>query len=193
MSGTPANILTQPGYLYWNPTSLAIPPTGTCLGFTEEGFRFDPNFETRLLTGEEKGITPIGEVFMGYDPKGFVTLKEWSNDSLQRAFPGLTGSGTERYVQMPGSLIPGARMDIDHSGRLLFSPLDRTNNKVALFHKVTIKLEQTASLRMRLQEDTMFTLVIQCFDEDGIASSEPEYLYRSVFLGDDGDASIEVV
>ncbi len=195
MSGTPANILTQPGFLYWQPTNLtAAPFGGTSLGFTEEGIRIRPNIGAREVKGEETGDETLETIFLGADVKLFVTLKETSDIVLQRAFPGgLTDAGgSNRFIQFPGTLLPGSRFG-DEAGRLLFHPLDSTNNKVALFHKAAPRFDQASELMMRLREDTNYTMIFDCLRNDAVPSAQPEYPYRIAFIGDVGDASIEPV
>ena len=186
MTVVPAELLTQPGFLYFGVTSLVTPPFGgVSLGMTDDGIHIEPNLELRVVKGEERGTEGVKLVYEGAEVIVMVTLKQWNDETLQRAFPaGLTkvgGTTGERVVAIPGTLDLGT--DIP-GGRLLFAPTDLLRNKAFLAMNAKPSLTAAAVINSKLKDDTMFELVFRCQRDETIISSNAAYDFRVAGWGD---------
>jgi len=161
-------IIRAPGYLYWEPTSLASEAGyGVQLGFTEEGVTFNPGYNVQRLRGEEKGEEWILKIFTGVTPQIFAVLKNYNATSLPRIFPGLVSATN---IQYPGSILPGTDLFSAYTGKLLFVPVDTINNPIMIGQQVAPNI--TDSFKFSNALDTNFAVVFDCKrktnDADGI-------------------------
>lgn len=178
-----------PGYCYWNPSALDVEANyGTKLGFTETGVDWSVGVGTSKSAAEERGVEPIAKWYLGAICRVWVTFKNWNATALARAFPGLT-SGTN--VQYPNDLLPGVRLDASpYAGKFLFMPFDETvTNPCILLSYASPNIEETARMRMRLNDDTNLPIVFDCFRHP--AATGGETAYASFFAG--AKASVTII
>lgn len=191
-----SEILHQPGELIWAATdvSIASPMGGTSLGYTDDGVRLRDRQGRVVLKGEESGERILDVVYTDTEVILAVTLLQWNDTNLARAFPGgLTATGAtsgEKVIQYPGTLVPGTKLSSGSGGVLVFAPLDLTNNKLLLARKAIPLQDETAELALRLKDSTKLRLLFYCIEDTAIASSNARYNSRILAIGDRRDLSV---
>lgn len=190
-----SEFLVQPGFLAFGSTDLstAFPHGGSDLGASETGVRLVTKLGRFILKSEESGERILDTIYTDAELMLFVTLHQWNDVNLARAFPGgLTAAGAssgKKVVQFPGTLKPGTKGSAN-SGVLVFSPLDLTNNKVVLVRKAAPMLAETAELNLKLKSPTTLSLVFYCLEDTSIGSSNARYPSRVLAIGDRDDLTI---
>lgn len=160
-------ILRSPGYLFWNPTSLASEATwGTKLGFCEKGISINFQYTNKIYTGEELGEEPILRLFTGVGKIScVVAMKNFNSLNLSLLFPGLTQS---EMIKTPGFIIPGSNMS-SYFGKLLFVPDDTGNNPIFILQNASAV--SAGGMDFSRVEDLSFICVFESFrktnDADG--------------------------
>lgn len=193
MPGDPNALLVQPGFLAWGATDLALPfpHGGVDLGFTDDGLRVVPKLGRLILKGEESGMRILQVRYLDVEATLFATLLQWNDDTVARAFPGgLTAVGTSsgtRVVQLPGTLLPGARPP---AAVLVFSPLDTATNKVVLVRRAVPMLTEAATINFKLKDQTKLEVVFYCEEDTTIATTSPRYPTRILGIGPKADLAI---
>jgi hypothetical protein len=161
-----SKVLTQPGQLVVNPTSLAgsFPYGGSALGYTQDGFRVTPNHQFQGISGEP-GTDNTEYIYIGSDVRAVSILRQWDDDTVQEAFPGglTTASTFNRRVQYPGTLVPGTKLS-SLAVILLFVPDDDKFNRGIIFRKAGGVLANAAEINMSGQNETVLetTWLMMC-------------------------------
>ena len=150
------DILSVPGRLYLNPTTLLTPHTTTselCLGVVHEVYiRIDQQYS--WITAEEYGGERV-EGMLAHDgcAIGFI-LRSWDRDAMARLFPNTAQGATtgKRRVVAPGTVRPGEPLS-DRSIKLAFCPDDLDNHPAFLMRRALPAIQETADVAMRLDQE----------------------------------------
>jgi hypothetical protein len=177
-----------PGYCYWGPSALdAEANYGTKLGFTEAGVDWSIGYATAKSRAEERGEEPVAKWYLGAECRVWVIFKSWNATTLARAWPGLN-SGTD--VQYPNDFLAGTRLDsATYAGKFLFMPYDECAVNMCLMANYAVpNVEETARIRLRLNDDTNIPIVFDCFRHPSAAGGETAY--ASLFVGDKANVTV---
>lgn len=154
-------ILQVPGFLYWGTVGLSHESEyGTLLGYTEDGVHFEPGINIVPVRQEETGEEITQIFYVGNAPTIYATLQNYNAAVLTKLFPGMGGV---TYVKSPGSYLAGKQLSStsSYTARLLFMPLDETNNPCLIFQKACPHIVETAKLNFMHNNRTFFPVVFR--------------------------------
>jgi len=147
-------VLRQPGRLVADPTDTggsAPAYGGTTLGRLERGSVFEHGVAVEPLVCREDSRRPYDAVVLGTD--GLIlraTLAQWSTDTVQLWFPGMTAPvSTRRKVQFPGGTFPRLASVAD-TFLLAFVPNDVARHQALVIRSATPYADPERGLAWRV-------------------------------------------
>lgn len=147
-------VMRQPGRLVAEPTDTggsAPAYGGTTLGRLERGAVLDPMVRVEPLVCREDSRRPYDALVLGTDGLLLrVTLAQWSTDTVQLWFPGLTTTvATRRKVQFPGGNVARLASTAD-TFLLAFVPNDTTRHQALVIRKAIGYADRERGLSWRV-------------------------------------------
>lgn len=153
MNANVRDILSVPGVLSVNPTSLTVAANrGTQLGIVHEvSIAIDQPYQ--FVHGEEYGER-IEAIMVGQGCAIGFNLIAWDKDCLQRLFPNTAvGSTTgKRRVVAPSTIRAGEPVS-DRSVVLLFTPDDTDRHPMFLMRRALPAIKETAEVAMKMDQE----------------------------------------
>lgn len=154
-ASNPRDILTIPGRLVMNPSSLltSYPGSGTGLGIVQD----------IIITLEQPYKSIQAEEFGGQTVEGMISregcvlgaiLRSWDRDALAKLFPNTTVTSTSerRKISAPGSVRPGEKLS-DRSCVLVFWPDDTDRHPFFVMRRALPCIKETADISMRMDQE----------------------------------------